>query len=47
MAWARRMDESPNPGENEEAGVRLGRFSQFGLKKGLPGSSSGSWLEMR
>jgi hypothetical protein len=27
MAWARRMDESPNPKENEEPGARLGRFS--------------------
>jgi hypothetical protein len=27
MAWARRMDEGPNPGENEEPGTRLDRFS--------------------
>jgi hypothetical protein len=26
MAWARRMDEGPNPGENEQLGVRLSRF---------------------
>jgi hypothetical protein len=30
MAWARRMDEGPNPGENEEPGARLGRFSPSG-----------------
>jgi hypothetical protein len=24
MAWARRMDEGPDPGENEDPGVRLG-----------------------
>jgi hypothetical protein len=27
MAWARRMDEGPNPDENEEPGTRLGQFS--------------------
>jgi hypothetical protein len=26
MAWARRMDEGLNPGENEEPKVRLGLF---------------------
>jgi hypothetical protein len=30
MAWARRMDEGPNPGENEEPGARLGHFSPSG-----------------
>jgi hypothetical protein len=30
MAWARRMDESPNPGENEEPGARLGRIPPSG-----------------
>jgi hypothetical protein len=30
MAWARRMDESPNPGKNEEPGARLGHFSPSG-----------------
>jgi hypothetical protein len=30
MAWARRMDESPNPGENEEPGARLGQIPPFG-----------------
>jgi hypothetical protein len=30
MAWARRMDENPNPGENEEPGARLGRIPPFG-----------------
>jgi hypothetical protein len=27
MSWARRMDEGPNPGEIEEPGARLGRYS--------------------
>jgi hypothetical protein len=30
MAWARRMDEGPNPGENEEPGARLGCFLPSG-----------------
>jgi hypothetical protein len=30
MAWARRMDEGPDPGENEDPGTRLGRFTQSG-----------------
>jgi hypothetical protein len=46
MAWAHRMDESPNPGENEEAEVRLGLFCRPDKKKGMSGSSPGSWLEM-
>jgi hypothetical protein len=41
MAWARRMDESPNPDENEEPGTRLGRISSSGCKKGRPGAESG------
>jgi hypothetical protein len=32
-AWARRMDESPNPGENEKPGAWLGRISPSGCKK--------------
>jgi hypothetical protein len=31
------MDEDPNPGENEEPGARLGRFSPSGLKKTAAG----------
>jgi hypothetical protein len=30
MAWALRMDESPNPGENKEPGARLGRITSSG-----------------
>jgi hypothetical protein len=30
MAWARRMDEGPNPDENKDAGARLGHFSPSG-----------------
>jgi hypothetical protein len=30
MAWARRMDEGPDPGEIEDPGARLGRFSPSG-----------------
>jgi hypothetical protein len=30
MAWARRMDEGPDPGEIEDPGTRLGRFSPSG-----------------
>jgi hypothetical protein len=30
MAWARRMDEGPDPGENEDPGARLGRFTPSG-----------------
>jgi hypothetical protein len=26
MAWARRMDEIPNPGENEEPVARLDQY---------------------
>jgi hypothetical protein len=26
MAWARRMDEGPDPGEIEDPGARLGLF---------------------
>jgi hypothetical protein len=40
------MDESPNPGENEEPGARLGRIPPSGCKKRLPGAKSGGWLEM-
>jgi hypothetical protein len=46
MAWARRIDESPNPGENEEQGARLGRIPPSGCKKRLPGAKSGGRLEM-
>jgi hypothetical protein len=45
MAWARRMDEGPNLGENEEPGARLAFFT-VRIKKRLSGASSGSWLEM-
>jgi hypothetical protein len=41
MAWARRMDESLNPGENGEPGARLGRISPSGCKKRRPGTESG------
>jgi hypothetical protein len=30
MAWARWMDEGPDPGENEDPGARLGRFTPSG-----------------
>jgi hypothetical protein len=30
IAWARRMDGGPNPGEIEEPWVRLGRFTPSG-----------------
>jgi hypothetical protein len=30
MAWARRMDESPNLGKNEEPGARPGRIPPSG-----------------
>jgi hypothetical protein len=40
------MDEGSNPGENEEPGGATGPFSAVWMKKGLPGTSSGSWLEM-
>jgi hypothetical protein len=30
MVWARRMDESPNPGKNEEPGAWLGRIPPSG-----------------
>jgi hypothetical protein len=46
MAWARRMDEGPNPGKIEESGARLGQFSPSGCKNRVPGASPGSWLEM-
>jgi hypothetical protein len=46
MAWARRMDESPNPGENQEPGAWLGRISPSGCKKRRPGAESGGRLEM-
>jgi hypothetical protein len=46
MAWARRMDESPNPGENEETRARLGRISPSGCKKRRPGTELGGRLEM-
>jgi hypothetical protein len=42
MAWARRMDESPNPSENEKPGARLGRISPPGCKKQRPGAESGT-----
>jgi hypothetical protein len=40
------MDESPNPSENEKPGVRLGRISPSGCKKGRLGAESGGRLEM-
>jgi hypothetical protein len=46
MAWTHRMDESPNPDENEEPGARLDRIPLSGFKNGLRGASSGTWLEM-
>jgi hypothetical protein len=46
MACARRMDESPNPDENEEPGAWLGRIPPSGFKNGLPVASSGTRLEM-
>jgi hypothetical protein len=46
MAWARRMDESPNPGENKKPGALLGRISPFGCKKTAFGAESGGRLEM-
>jgi hypothetical protein len=46
MAWALRMDESPNPGENEESRARLGRITPSGWKKKSAGASSGRRLEM-
>jgi hypothetical protein len=46
MAWARRMDESPIPDENEEPGARLDRIPPSGFKNNLPGASSGTRLEM-
>jgi hypothetical protein len=46
MGWARRMDESPNPGEKEEPGVRLDRIPPSGWKKCLPETKSGGRLEM-
>jgi hypothetical protein len=42
MVWARWMDEGPDPGEIEDPGARLGRFSPSGWKKRTPGASSGS-----
>jgi hypothetical protein len=36
------MDEGPNPGENEELGARLGRFSLSELKKKAVGGLAGS-----
>jgi hypothetical protein len=35
------MDEGPDLGENEDPEARLGRFTPSGLKKRLPGASSG------
>jgi hypothetical protein len=32
MAWARRMDEGPNPDKNEDPGTRLDRFTPSELK---------------
>jgi hypothetical protein len=46
MAWARRMDESPNLGKNEEPGAWLGRISPSGYKKWRLGAESGGRLEM-
>jgi hypothetical protein len=46
LAWARRMDLGPNPGENEEPGARLGRIPPSGCKKRPPGAKSGGRLEM-
>jgi hypothetical protein len=39
------MDESPNPGENEDPGRDWAIF-RHPDKKGLPGASPGRWLEM-
>jgi hypothetical protein len=47
LAWARRMDLGPNPGENEEPGARLDRIPPSGCKKRSPGAKSGGRLEMR
>jgi hypothetical protein len=44
--WARRMDEGPNPDENEEPGARLGRITPSGWKKRSPGACSGGRVEM-
>jgi hypothetical protein len=46
MAWTRRMDESLNPGENEEPGARMGRIPPSRCKKQMPGAESGGRLEM-
>jgi hypothetical protein len=46
LAWARRMDLGPNPGENEEPGARLGRIPPSGCKKRPPEAKSGGRLEM-
>jgi hypothetical protein len=48
MEWARRMDEGPNPGENEKPGARLDRFFPVRMKKtatdGLAGTMAGDAL---
>jgi hypothetical protein len=41
MAWARRMDEGPDPDENENLEARLIRFTPSGRKKRMPKASSG------
>jgi hypothetical protein len=49
MTWAPRMDERPNPGENEDPGARLGRFRPSGRKRlpgGLPGETAGDALRV-
>jgi hypothetical protein len=49
MAWACRIDEGPNPGENEEPGARLGHFFIVPMKKmadgGLAGTMAGDALK--
>jgi hypothetical protein len=40
------MDESPNPGENEESEARLGRISPSGCNKRRLGAESGGRVEM-
>jgi hypothetical protein len=46
MVWARRIDESPNPGENEKPGARLDRIPPSGYKKNGCQRPSRGRLEM-
>jgi hypothetical protein len=41
MAWARQMDEGPNPGENEKPGGATGLFFAVRMKKKGAGSLAG------